>query len=216
MPVIGAELTDFARALAESGVTEVLALAGDGPERSPACYDASHVLETLLDEPGAQGALECIGVAAYPTGHAIAEDSQLWQALERKADLLSTRKPASQIFVATQLGLSTSALVDWHENLRVKVPFLANAELCVGVFGLVPASRTRTLARRLGFGKGLVGLMDSLPSDSLMSRASAEMLRSAALPEAVSLHISTFDTRVLAADTFWAERLQDYAQHGRD
>jgi methylenetetrahydrofolate reductase (NADPH) len=125
----------------EAGIDDLLVIGGDNPEPLGPYASAVDLLETLADHPARPAML---GIGAYPEGHPLIDDEQLWQALERKSRLAS--------YVVTQLCFDADVLLSWLDELRARGVTLP---LFIGIPGPVDRRRLIEVSARIGVGPSL-------------------------------------------------------------
>jgi methylenetetrahydrofolate reductase (NADPH) len=125
----------------EAGIDDLLVIGGDNPEPLGPYASAVDLLEALADHPARPATL---GIGAYPEGHPLIDDEQLWEALERKSRLAG--------YVVTQLCFDADVLLSWLDELRARGVTLP---LFIGVPGPVDRRRLIEVSARIGVGPSL-------------------------------------------------------------
>jgi methylenetetrahydrofolate reductase (NADPH) len=125
----------------EAGIDDLLVIGGDNPEPLGPYGSAVELLEEVAAHASRPPAL---GVGAYPEGHPLIDDDELWSALERKC--------RSATYVVTQLCFDASAVLSWVDELRARGVSLP---LFVGVPGPVDRRRLIEVSARIGVGPSL-------------------------------------------------------------
>lgn len=125
----------------EAGIDDLLVIGGDNPEPLGPYASAVDLLEALADHPARPATL---GIGAYPEGHPLIDDEQLWEALERKSRLAG--------YVVTQLCFDADVLLSWLDELRARGVTLP---LFIGIPGPVDRRRLIEVSARIGVGPSL-------------------------------------------------------------
>jgi methylenetetrahydrofolate reductase (NADPH) len=125
----------------EVGIDDLLVVGGDNPEPLGPYASAVDLLETLADHPLRPPTL---GIGAYPEGHPLIDDEELWSALERKSRLAT--------YVVTQLCFDADVLLSWLDELRARGVTLP---LFIGLPGPVDRRRLIEVSARIGVGPSL-------------------------------------------------------------
>jgi len=102
-----AELADVATRLEAAGVTDIFVPGGDRDEPVGE-FSSAYELLVAIEELGHDFAE--VGIAGYPTGHEVIDDATLAEAMANKAPHAT--------YIATQLTLDPTAIVEWIEGIR--------------------------------------------------------------------------------------------------
>jgi methylenetetrahydrofolate reductase (NADPH) len=124
-----------------AGIDDLLVVGGDNPDPLGPYSSAVELLEAMSEHPLRPTAL---GIGAYPEGHPLIGDEELWAALERKSRLAD--------YVVTQLCFDAEVLLSWLDDLRARGVALP---LFVGVPGPVDRRRLIEVSARIGVGPSL-------------------------------------------------------------
>jgi len=124
-----------------TSIREAFVVGGDADPPAGQYADAGDLLEELgtLAHPFAR-----IGIGAYPEGHPLASDEQLFEALLRKQPYAT--------HLVTQLCFDAGALADWAAGIRaggVRLPIV------VGLPGVVERRKLAEISLKSGVGASL-------------------------------------------------------------
>jgi methylenetetrahydrofolate reductase (NADPH) len=125
----------------DAGIDDLLVIGGDNPEPLGPYGSAAELLDELAAHALRPPAL---GIGAYPEGHPLIDDDELWSALERKCH--------SATYLVTQLCFDASVVLSWVDDLRARGVSLP---LFVGVPGPVDRRRLIEVSARIGVGPSL-------------------------------------------------------------
>jgi methylenetetrahydrofolate reductase (NADPH) len=125
----------------DAGIDDLLVIGGDNPEPLGPYGSAVELLDELAEHALRPPAL---GIGAYPEGHPLIDDDELWSALERKC--------RSATYLVTQLCFDASVVLSWVDDLRARGVSLP---LFVGVPGPVDRRRLIEVSARIGVGPSL-------------------------------------------------------------
>jgi methylenetetrahydrofolate reductase (NADPH) len=125
----------------QAGIDDLLVVGGDNPEPLGPYGSATEILEALAEHQLRPAAL---GIGAYPEGHPLVADEELWSALERKSRLAD--------YIVTQMCFDGNAVLSWLDEARVRGVALP---LFVGAPGPVDRRRLLDVSLRIGVGQSL-------------------------------------------------------------
>jgi methylenetetrahydrofolate reductase (NADPH) len=148
--------------LRESGVKQILLIAGD--RKSPAGPYASAV-EILESGITVDGAIKTIGVAGHPEGNRTIGPSRLKEALRAKQ--VFADRTGTEMRLVTQFGFNPQAVLEWARELGeqgIRLP------VHVGLAGPTPLPKLIRFAMRCGIGTSLNSLMRNTTALSNMTR----------------------------------------------
>ncbi|WP_374315801.1 methylenetetrahydrofolate reductase [Microbacterium sp.] len=110
------ELRAFLTDLHEQNLSQHLFVVGGDPARPAGPYEAA--LSVIHTENLGLYGVECVGVAAYPEGHAKIASADLWAALQWKIDAIRSQGLRAEII--TQVSFDPHAVLGWIEELRAR------------------------------------------------------------------------------------------------
>ncbi|HZF15129.1 MAG TPA: hypothetical protein VE046_04210 [Steroidobacteraceae bacterium] len=148
--------------LRESGVTQLLLIAGDN--KSPA-GPFSSTIEILDSGIITDAALRSVGVAGHPEGNRTIGPSRLKEALDAKQGF--AERSGIDMRLVTQFGFNPGAVIDWARELGeqgIRLP------VHVGLAGPTPLPKLIRFAMRCGIGASLTGLMRNTSAMSNLAR----------------------------------------------
>jgi methylenetetrahydrofolate reductase (NADPH) len=190
---------------ADGACADVFVIGGDPDEPAGPYSQALHVLQSgLLERRG----VRAVSIGGYPEGHPKISDDDLWQALERKAALLTREGRAGDII--SQLTINPEATITWIEQVRARG---IDMPIRVGVPGPVCAETFLDLANQYGSATNgriaeRLGLADMDPEAIVTADAFVEALAERLDPAVhgkVRLHAFSFGA--LAATATWLDGL---------
>jgi methylenetetrahydrofolate reductase (NADPH) len=171
------------RTMAEAGVDDAFVIGGDAtPPHGP----FASAVELLPLVHGHEHRPPTIGIAGYPEGHPLIDDSELAAALEQKVPLAD--------YITTQLCFDPKAVLAWIAQTRTRgigLPVL------VGLPGNVDRAKLLEISMRVGVGPSLSFLRKQRGLRNLLrlSGGSADPLYDALEPheEIAGFHFFTFN-----------------------
>lgn len=190
--------------MAQAGIEDLFLIGGDAPEPVGAYDSAGALLPEIVASPNRP---RTIGIGAYPEGHPLISDADLWQALESKA--------AAADYMVTQMCFDARTILAWLQQVRARgitLPAL------IGLPGEVDAKRLLEISSKIGVGPSLrfarkqSGLRHLLRSRSTAERLLAALARASEDPDLgiEGIHMYTFN-RLLDTWKWVADREQQHA-----
>lgn len=145
-----AQLQGALSQLRQAGCDRILLVAGDYP--TPAGPYPS-TLEVLTSGATVTAGITTVAVAGHPEGNPVIPESGLWSALEAKQAFAT--QTGTRVYVLTQFGFNSEAVVAWCETMRTRGISLP---VHAGLAGPTPLSKLIRYAMRCGIGASLRAL----------------------------------------------------------
>jgi methylenetetrahydrofolate reductase (NADPH) len=135
----------------ESGITQILLIAGDRKDPAGPYSSAVEILESGLT---VDAAIKTISVAGHPEGNRTIGPTRLKEALQIKQAFAD--RTGTDLRLVTQFGFNPQAVVEWVRELGrqgIRLP------VHVGIAGPTPLPKLIRFAARCGIGASLNALM---------------------------------------------------------
>jgi methylenetetrahydrofolate reductase (NADPH) len=135
----------------DSGVTQILLIAGDRKDPAGPFTSAVEILESGIT---VDAAIKTIGVAGHPEGNSTIGAPRLKEALLAKQAFAD--RTGTDVRLVTQFGFNPQAMLDWANELvqqGIRMP------IHLGVAGPTPLPKLIRFAMRCGIGASLSALM---------------------------------------------------------
>jgi methylenetetrahydrofolate reductase (NADPH) len=142
------------RELKESGVEQVLLVAGD---RNPPAGEFSSTLQILDSGATVDAGIKQIGVAGHPEGHPAVGTDELWQALQYKQAF--AERTGTRMHIATQFSFKPDAVLGWS---RLLVERGITLPVHLGVAGPTPLPKLIKFAVQCGIGASFGSLIKNM------------------------------------------------------
>jgi methylenetetrahydrofolate reductase (NADPH) len=137
----------LARLTNDSGVEQVLVVAGDLPDSADRLQSALEILESgVLEKHG----IRTIGVAGHPEGHRNVTDDVLADALKRKNAYAA--QTGAHVYIVTQFVFSADPVIAWEQSHGNHIGALP---ITVGLPGPATAKTLLKYAMECGIGASL-------------------------------------------------------------
>lgn len=162
---------DLLRGLVSSARPVRFMLVGGDPSTPAGPYRDS--LDLIASGILADHGITRVGIAGYPEGHPKIEQARLWDALQRKVQLLEDQ--GCSVEITTQFGFYAGAVIDWIVQLRARG---IAAPVRIGVPGPADVKRLLRFAAQFGvassaavvgkYGFSLANLVNRVGPDRFM------------------------------------------------